>query len=72
MQPSCKNCQHHFVRATEYKQNRWRYLHQCDHREAHGRECNSGVLGVTRGFETKRKTSPLWCPLRKNRKERKL
>ena len=67
--PTCKGCPHHFVRATVLQKNKWRYLHQCDHAEAHGRDCDNGVLGLTKGFETKRKTSPLWCPLRKQGKE---
>lgn len=68
MIPTCKGCPHHFVRATMYQQNKWRYLHQCDHQNVHGSDCSNGVLGITRGFETKRKTSPRWCPLRKQGK----
>lgn len=65
MIPTCKGCVYHMARAIE-KKHKWRYQHLCGHGAARtNRMCGYGGLGITKGFETKRKTSPLWCPLRK-------
>ena len=64
MTPVCKGCAHYAVKATEIKETKWRYQHSCLHPQARYKECGFGKLGVTRGFETNRKTSPRWCPLR--------
>ena len=46
------------------REGKWRYCHKCLHPLAAGRECKFGQLGISKGFDIKRKTSPRWCPLK--------
>ena len=57
----CKECEHYNVTAVQVK-NKWRYRHKCLHPSANGRECKFGQLGISKGFDIKRKTVPRWCP----------
>ena len=59
----CKECEHYNVTAVQVK-NKWRYRHKCLHPLAAGRECKFGQLGISKGFDIKRKTAPRWCPLK--------
>lgn len=67
MTPVCKGCTHYAVTGIEIKENKWRYQHRCLHPQAQHKECGYGKLGVTKGFEVKRKTCPRWCPLKLKR-----
>lgn len=68
MTPVCKGCTHYAVKGIEIKENKWRYQHRCLHPQAQHKECGYGKLGVTKGFEVKRKTCPRWCPLKLKRR----
>ena len=64
MTPVCTKCQYYMAKGVEIKENKYRYMHKCSHRDVQYKEFGFGKLGVTKGFVPNRKTSPMWCPLR--------